>query len=360
MTVSSEQAEKRRRVGALLDRAGLDALVLRSPGNVAWYAGGARTHILMLADVGVAALVVTRDGERLVTPRNEADRLVEEEFAALAPDVTIVDWADDLTAHLPRGDRVGVDVAAPGWRDLSSEVVALRQSLTEPEVDRYRALGRDAALAMTETAQRLSPGLNEHAAAAVLAAGLVARGADPTVLLVAGGDRLPRHRHPLPTGGRLGPLVMMVACARRHGLVANLTRFVSFTPLGQQQHVELHRLLQVEAAFLRATGPGARVGDIYRAGVAAYAEHGFAADEARHHHQGGPTGYAARDYLAGPDSSALVEERQAFAWNPSVPGLKTEDTVLATASGLEVLTVDPAWPTIVVDGRARPDVLVVA
>lgn len=40
-----------------------------------------------------------------------------------------------------------------------------------------------------------------------------------------------------------------------------------------------------------------------------------------------------------------------------MPGLTVEDTVLATAGGPEVLTLDPAWPTVEVAGRARPLVL---
>jgi Xaa-Pro aminopeptidase len=142
---------------------------------------------------------------------------------------------------------------------------------------------------------------------------------------------------------------MLVACARRHGLIANLTRFVSF---GALTPPEYDRLLAVEAAFLDATVPGARVGDVFAAGVAAYGD-----DEWTLHHQGGPTGYESRDYLATHDSDALVVENQAFAWNPSVPSLKVEDTVLATSSGLEVLTVDARWPTTTVNGRERPNLL---
>jgi Xaa-Pro aminopeptidase len=53
-----------------------------------------------------------------------------------------------------------------------------------------------------------------------------------------------------------------------------------------------------------------------------------------------------------------IESGTALAWNPSLPGAKIEDTVLTTDAGIEVLTADPAWPTVTVDGRARPDVLV--
>jgi hypothetical protein len=40
-----------------------------------------------------------------------------------------------------------------------------------------------------------------------------------------------------------------------------------------------------------------------------------------------------------------VVEQQALAWNPSAPGVKTEDTVLLTPRGLEVLTTDGVWPS---------------
>ena len=48
---------------------------------------------------------------------------------------------------------------------------------------------------------------------------------------------------------------------------------------------------------------------------------------------------------------------QAFAWNPSAPSLKSEDTIVALEDGVEVLTVDRRWPTATVDDLARPLVL---
>ncbi len=47
-------------------------------------------------------------------------------------------------------------------------------------------------------------------------------------------------------------------------------------------------------------------------------------------------------------------EHHAFAWNPSAPGVKVEDTVLTTSAGIEVLTVDPRWPTVRVGALDRP------
>jgi hypothetical protein len=176
-------------------------------------------------------------------------------------------------------------------------------------------------------------------------------------MLVAGEERLPLHRHPLPTAAPLGARAMLVVCGRRHGLVSAVTRMRAFTPLSAGARATYAGLLAVEAAYLDATRAGARIGDIVAAGVAAYAEHGFPADEWHAHHQGGPIGYATRDYLASPATDLAAGDRQAFAWNPSGRGFKVEDTVLATTAGPEILSPDPDWPALEAGGRQRPDVL---
>jgi len=348
--------QRRERLVRFLDDNALDALVLRRPSSVAWATGG-RTHIDVTAETGVAWLVATRDGTRAVTSRIEVDRLAAEELTDPDLDWTVLDWQDDPAGAVPTGDRVGADGSLAGARDVSVELEAARRSLSAEEVDLYRALGRDAAQALTATAHALGPGDSEWRWAARASAELTRRGADPLVLLVAGAERIPRYRHPLPTAATVGDLVMVVVCARRHGLFANLTRFVAHRPLTAEQADTQQRLLQVETAFLDATRPGRSVGAAFTAGVEAYGGHGFDPEEWRKHHQGGPTGYLSRDHLATPACTELVEDRQAFAWNPSVPGLKVEDTLLATPAGPQVLTADPEWPVQEVAGRPRPLVL---
>lgn len=351
-------AERRARLLRVLDDEDLDALVLRRPSSVAWATGGARTYIDVTAEAGVAWLVVTRDGLQVVTSRIEAERLATEELPDPEVRWTALEWDADLATAVPTGDRVGTDGVLPGCRDVSSTLEAARRSLLPAERERYRALGRDAAEALTAAVTGCGPDDDEQAWAARASAELVARGADPLVVLVAGEQRIRRYRHPLPTTAPAGRLTMVVACARRHGLFANLTRVVATGPLPADVAGAQDRLLAVEAAFLDRTRPGVPVGEAFTAGTLAYGEQGFAADEWRRHHQGGPTGYLSRDHLATAACAEPVEDGQAFAWNPSVPGLKVEDTVLATDGGLEILTVDPAWPTVEVAGRRRPLVLI--
>ena len=51
-----------------------------------------------------------------------------------------------------------------------------------------------------------------------------------------------------------------------------------------------------------------------------------------------------REYLAQPDGQEVVQVDQAFAWNPSLSGVKSEDTFLLTSAGREFLTVTGDWP----------------
>jgi Xaa-Pro aminopeptidase len=149
---------------------------------------------------------------------------------------------------------------------------------------------------------------------------------------------------------------MLVFCARRHGLFANLTRFVYFRPPSTSERALDAGVAQVEADALDALRPGISLGAMYDDLVRAYARAGHRGGE-RAHHQGGTCGYLSRDAIALPGSTVVVQDDDAAAFNPSLPGAKMEDTLLVRRSGLEILTSDPRWPTRRVRGRERPDLL---
>ena len=206
---------------------------------------------------------------------------------------------------------------------------------------------------LTDAATAARPDDAERDVAARLAADLVARGIDPLVTLVAGRSRL-AHRHPLPTAAPIGDRAMLVVCGRRHGLIANATRWVRWGASAADADAE-RRILDVEAAFLAGTWVGATVGEAFAAGIAAYGR-----ARIRPRTSGAVTTRAARRATraatrgARPPVTDPVQVDQAFAWNPTAPGAKVEDTVLVRADGIEVLTVDPRWPTTRVAGRDRP------
>lgn len=346
MTVSptSDRPAKHARVRAILDAHDADAVRLTLPETLAWYFDGARTAV-PLGGPPVFSAVVHRDGTAVVTaPENEADRLAAEEIGGA--EIRRVAWFAESFEDAP-GALGDTDAA------VADELRQARAALLPVERERYRALGRDAAQAMTAVLTRIRPGMREWDVAADLAHAVLALGAEPAVILVAGADRggVP---HPLPTGAAVGDRCMVVLTARRHGLHISLTRWVHFRG---GEHPAAKGIREVEAEAFAATVPGRGLNDVLTDIAAAYARHGFrgpAPGAWRAHHQGGPTGYLGRDPKASPATAALVTAGGAFAWNPWAPHAKVEDTVVVDAQGIEILSVDPAWPTVDVRGRRRP------
>lgn len=143
---------------------------------------------------------------------------------------------------------------------------------------------------------------------------------------------------------------MIAITPRRHGLMVALTRLVHFgreLPPGLRRKHEA--VCAVDRALHGATAPGVRWCDALQAGIEAYRAAGFA-DEWTKHHQGGPVGYEGREFKATPAETRRILERQAVAWNPSITGTKSEDTILGDG---RVLTATPGWP----ERGGRPDIL---
>ena len=151
---------------------------------------------------------------------------------------------------------------------------------------------------------------------------------------------------------------MAVLCGKRGGLIASLSRMISFGEPSEELRRRHDAVVRVDAALIRATRAGRAVGEVFDEGARAYAEAGFP-DEWKLHHQGGPTGYQGRSFRATAGETRAVLDRQAFAWNPSIAGTKSEDTILVRGDRQEVLTSPVLWPTVDVGGLARGDILVV-
>lgn len=361
-----EYEEKRGRALAFLGERGIEAALLSTRPNVSWYGCGADAHVLRTSDRAAATLVVAPSGDRLVASRIEAARLMEEELRGLPIEPVVVPWEDPAEpaaaiGRLLEGKKAASDDGAAGTALLPPEFARLRQVMVPAEVARLRALGREAGDAVERVARALEPGWTERGIAAEVTRELARTGADPCVLLIAADERIRLYRHPIPTGKPVLRCAMLVVCAERSGLVVSLTRLVHFGALPRDLRRRHEAVVRVDAAMIAATRVGASVGAILRTGIKAYAAEGYP-EEWRLHHQGGAAGYLPREFIATPDDGRAVRANQPFAWNPSIAGTKSEDTVLATGGAPEVLTLPPTWPRreVEIAGATlpRPDILV--
>jgi Xaa-Pro aminopeptidase len=358
---AEDRAVKRQRVLDILDAKGRDSLLLTTNTALTWYLDGSRVHISLAGDP-IAALLVDRDGDHLVTFNNEAGRIAAEEL----PDgvaLHTVPWYGNLHeaaaavgtagAGAPGSGTAGSSNSPLAESDVAAELRAARQQLLPAESARYARLSAEVAVVMTDVLSTARPETTEFELVSALAARVVAAGAEPLVLLCNGSNRS-AFRHPLATHSPLGRRAMAVVCARRDGMVANITRWVRFDGGTVDERDAEARIAAVEADIFDATVPGARLDRIFAEIQAAYIRHGFGPDQWEQHHQGGPAGYAGRDPRVTAAATDTVVLNQAFTWNPSGPGVKIEDTVQLTASGLQVLTADPRWPAAAVNGLQRP------
>jgi Xaa-Pro dipeptidase len=127
---------------------------------------------------------------------------------------------------------------------------------------------------------------------------------------------------------------------------------VHFGPLPAELEARFKSAAQVNAALLDATRVGAKSSDLFRIAQEAYAAEGFPGEE-RFHHQGGATGYGEREWVATPNGAETVVNNQAFAWNPSIRGGKSEDTVILRDGKIEWLTATPELPVIRASANGR-------
>ncbi len=345
------------RIHGLLAERGLDALLLQRASSFAWATCGAASYINTASTTGLASVLITPAGRTIITTNIEAPRLEREEgLGAQGWAFEREPWHEPSTAiaRLTAGLKLGADGPYPGAVDLSAEIAELRCALTPEAIDRFRRLGQVTGEAVGAAARATAPGMTEHEIAAQMILELQRRGAQAIVALVATDERIFNFRHPLPTGKRLDRYAMLIACGRMQGLVSSITRLVHFGPLPSEVHRKLEAAARIDAVMISATRPGATVGDVFQKMMAAYVEAGWP-DEWRLHHQGGPAGYEPRELIATPGSTFKVQAGQAYAWNPSVTGAKSEDTILVGAEGQpnEILTATAGWPmlSVTVDGQ---------
>lgn len=360
-----DRVEKLRR---LMQEQAVDGILLRKRRHFSWMTGGGSNHILNTAELGEADLLIFPEQVICIATKMEAARIKDEELRGIDCEWITPEWYEgtgSAASRICQGKKIGWDApplsALPvAGIDLGKQIAQLAYVLDEQEIKRYRMLSQTAAKELESVCREIEPGMTEFDIQALLAAKVMRHGINPQVMLVATDERVFAYRHPLPTEKKLQKYAMLVICAERWGLVANVTRFVHFGPLPDELAENKQKLAQIDLAMNLATRPGVPIRDVFARGIEMYRELGYENDW-RYLHQGGPTGYASREFLATADCEGAVQLHQAFAWNPAVRGIKSEDTILVEAEGNRFLTHTGDWPYIklVQNGQTylRPDIL---
>lgn len=354
-----EYSEKTARVRALLGEKGLQGILLTSQTNFGWLTGG-RPYVNTAVEKACADLLVTADRVYLLANNIEAERLAKEELVGLPLETLSYNWWE------PEGLRTQVrsivdETKTATDSQLGLDFARLRWVMTAEELTRYRDTGRQVGQILEDIAFQIKPGASEKEIADQIKIAATVQGIQANVALVAVDDRTYLYRHPVPTDKRLRQYAMLCLSGQRQGLYVSASRLVHFGAVPQDITARLAAVVKVDAAFIAATVPGAIVKDVFDAGLRAYEAVGFGQEWTRHH-QGGMAGYNAREFRAGPAVTETVRAGQVYAWNPTIAGVKSEDTFIVTAAGREIITGSPLFPVIDVEYEKgiikRPDILI--
>jgi len=357
VTKETEIADKTERLQRMLAAEDLGGVLITSQHNFSWLTAGGSNGIDLTRESGAAAIFVRNDGKRyLLANRIEMPRLLAEEVSAHDFEPIEFPWEEEkaipdfliqrAVSLTPDKKPVGSDLPmGTACKVVESALAPCRYRLTTEEIERFRLLGRDAGQAIGTLARSVKPGQTEREILRGATDALAASNIYTVVGLAAADQRLQKLRHPLATELRWERALMIVVCARRHGLIVSLTRIVYAGRMPSELEQKTIAAATVNANLFAATRPGATGAELYEVAARAYAMAGFPGEE-RLHHQGGACGYSTRDWVAHPKASETVKAQQAFAWNPSITGTKTEETVIAFADRIETITSSPDWPEI--------------
>ncbi len=346
----------------LLEQKNLSGVIINRVSNFSWFTGGGNNFVAINTDLGASSLLVTHKKIYLLSNNIESERIKKEEIPNLPVDDIVCLWyQDDGLLDMAKkiaGERIGID--KPGENLEFVDLNSLHLPLLSVEIERFKNLGQKVSKIVSKICYEIKPGMTENQVAGKLSENFWAEGTIPVVLLIAADERISSFRHPIATDKKIEKYVMIVVCVYEKGLIVSMTRLVSFSKISQEIQKKHKAVCDVDAAFILSTRPGHTVGEAFKAGIDAYKKTGYP-EEWEKHHQGGPCGYRTRYYRATEKSSEIIKPGYAFAWNPSITGTKSEDTIIVNENNPMIITEHPEWPKINVEigGTciSRPDIL---
>lgn len=339
---------KLKNVRGFLEVEHYDFVYYQRQDNFAWLTSGGHNGIPYNSEYGECVLLVTKEVVYLITNSIEKPRIVNEEIASLPIQVVEYPWYNSAFSEIEKivkKGRIASDTFIDGMDFRGDDLSKLRYSLTKLEVARYKYLGEIATTLLEQYCHHITPGQTELEIAAGLNKRYLANGLLPTVTLVACDERIDLFRHPIATKKQFKKKCMVVSCVSYKGLIVALTRMIFVDKLSQALNDKFTLTAQVDAEVITASIVGTSTDQIFTKIKELYEAAGYSG-EWQYHHQGGAIGYQNRDYLITPTMKNVIVENQAFAWNPSIKGTKSEDTIIVGVSKPEIITIslNNNWP----------------
>ncbi|HBT25143.1 MAG TPA: peptidase M24 [Pseudothermotoga sp.] len=365
MTRIEEVRIKLSRVRNFLDKHGLSAVLLKKQPNFSWITGGGLNMVGIATEIGVASVLITRESCYILANKIESERMKDEELGELNFEIIDYDWFENKELEIVKkivDGKVGCDVPVSDLNYVENEINKLRYELTESEIERYMYLGEILSRSLESVLLFVKPGDSEASVAGKISEQLWQYRIDPTGFMVAADERARLYRHPIPTLKKIERSVMVSVNARYKGLITTVTRMVYFGKVPADVVTQYRNNVEIECIMIDKTRAGEKMNVPVLAAIEEYKRRGYH-EEWKFHHQGGPMGYYARDIRVTPACDEIIRRNQAFCWNPTISGTKSEDGFIVTESGPIMITKPFIFPKLEIGiGNVRfvrPDIFVI-
>ena len=344
---------------------GFDAMLINKSNHFAWITAGGNNIVTRFVENGVCDILITMDNRYYICNNIEALRMVEEQFLdQLGFEARVMLWYEDRTMEFVReiigSGKLVSDLSIPGAEDANEILLYHERVLCKNEIARYLHMGKVFSEVIENFMLTIRPGDTEIAIAGRLAAKMWENGLEPVLFLVASDERIYKHRHPIPTDKPVEKFLMISCNARYKGLVTKINRMMHFGKASPELHEQYRQTIDVENACIAITRPGVDDIEIFNLFKKMYADFGYP-DMWKEHHQGGPQSYTNGFYLISDNNHEVIRLHQAYCYNPTITGTKTEDGFIVMEDGPLFITYPVTFPAIrsIIDGKeyVRPGIL---
>lgn len=335
-------------LSSLLQAQKLDAILVSTLVNVRYYSGFTGSNAL---------LVVTRKGSVLFTDPRYTTQASQESNCPVEVLTGPLGNAAIKFLKQKRVKRVGIEDTRISYQlyrtfaesftlvGLGASVEQPRWVKTDAEIATIRASVELNSKALDKALKRFKVGMKETDLAAEIDYQMRKLGADGTAfdtIVASGAHAALPHAHPraekIEAGKHL--LIDMGACYR--GYMSDMTRTFGVGKMPRRAVQMYKAVLEAQLAAIDAVRPGAKAEEVHAAAVKVLAGHNLA--EAFIHSTGHGLGLEIHEApRLGKGDPRVLEAGMAITIEPGVylegfGGVRIEDTVLVTASGVEVLT----------------------
>ncbi|KMZ53907.1 hypothetical protein HMPREF0980_01949 [Dorea sp. D27] len=338
------------RIRKWLEENNYDGVLLNRRDNYTWVSKGAKSNVVSNSENGAAYYAIRRDGIDLLADSSDLHRM-DTEQNPLGADPVLLPWYVSKDAQIKDyigGRRFASDTGTAGTANVQEELAELRLRLTEEEVARYEKAGELCADIVEGVCAEARPGMTENDIAHMLSCRCIQNGVSPDCVLAGADGRILSYRHPVPAGKKIEKSLMVVLGGEQYGLYTSLTRMVYFARVPEEIKERYEKTQYIFACMQTMMRDGMTYKEYFEKVKALYAEAGYDG-EWKMHHQGGPTGYACREFIPAPGDERTIREGQAYAWNPTILGTKCEETTYLGADGVRILSMSSNWPRRIID-----------